>query len=142
MARRLVGGTPGGLFDGKLAPEQVFAYPGQRYVLWVASKNGSPPQVLLAKQGGPLLAELTARSFDDSGFPSGERPSVHLQALVNAATALVRASRPSATPRPTVAALRSLQQAVTAAGDRVVADIQANACKVLNAGCFAAGTKL
>jgi hypothetical protein len=41
-----------------------------------------------------------------------------------------------------VAALRALQQEVTTAAMRVAADIQANACKVLNAGCFAAGTKL
>jgi hypothetical protein len=138
VAGRLGGGTQGGLFDGKLAPERLIPYNGTTYVLWVA-RDSAGVKVKVAERTGPsayrFIGELTAQSFDDTGFSGSARPSVHLQALRTAAASLAQAVRNNVP----LAQLRPLQDAVTAAQDVVAADIVANACRVLNAGCFPAG---
>ena len=65
----------------------------------------------------------------------------HIGDLIAAASALHAASKTKtgASPFPD---LQTKQAAVTTAENVLVQDILANACKALNAGCFAAGTKL
>jgi hypothetical protein len=106
-------------------------------VLW-ATQDG---KVKVAQQTGAgsykLIGELTAKSFDDTGKRGADRPTAHLAALVKAARAFANVPK-NATPER----LAQLQAAVAASEAKVVGDILANACKALNAGCFAAGTKL
>jgi hypothetical protein len=85
------------------------------------------------------VAELTTSSF------AGADPQAHFGALVSTAQALQAAARrnPQQPPgRDTVPTLQRLQQAVTDAQGVLVQDILNHACRVLTAGCFAAGTLL
>jgi hypothetical protein len=85
------------------------------------------------------VAELTTSSF------AGAASQAHFGALVSAAQALQAAARrdPQRPPgQNTVPDLQRLQQAVTDAQRVVAQDILAHACRVLTAGCFAAGTLL
>jgi hypothetical protein len=89
--------------------------------------------------GGRLVAELSTSSFAGAG------PQAHFGALVSAAQGLQAAARrnPQQPPGPdTVPNLDRLQRAVTDAQGVLVQDILAHACRVLTAGCFAAGTLL
>jgi hypothetical protein len=85
------------------------------------------------------VAELSTSSF------AGADPQAHFGALVSAAQGLQAAARrnPQQPPGPdTVPTLDRLQRAVVDAQGVVVQDILAHACRVLTAGCFAAGTLL
>ena len=141
------GGTNAALFTGKLAQERIFSYQNQNYVLWVAQENGKT-NVKVAVQGTggyKLIGVLTAASFDNMGITDpNAQPTTHLNALIGAATALYQATKPNgqAPAKGKFLSLRQLQQAVTQVEDVVITDILANACKTLNTGCFAAGTKL
>jgi hypothetical protein len=138
------GGTSGGLFDGKLAPERVFTYQKQSYVLWVAQEKGQTKVKVALNTGSgyQLIGALTAQSFDTTISPNA---GSDLGALVSASQALYQATKPNPkqkADKSTLPNLRQLQQALVAAQNAVVQDILASACKALNAGCFAAGTKL
>ncbi len=94
----------------------------------------SPTTLQYAQEVGESLAALRRTAV------------AHIGDLAGAARALHAASKqrpqPGASPANPLPALKALQRAVAAAEDVVVADILASACKALNAGCFAAGTKL
>jgi len=146
MLRRLVAALTskfrssngGSRFDGALPPPRSFTYNNTGYVLWTAKDSGGI-KVKVGKATGSDAPILTASQFDDTGKTGNDRPSVHFQNLVNAATAYVTAVQSGTA---TSATLTSAQNAIGAAEDVLIADILANACKALNTGCFAAGTKL
>ena len=138
------GGTSGGLFDGKVAAERTFTYNGQSYVLWVAQQAGKTKVKVAQKVNGNYQfvngdGVLTAASFDTSISPNAKND---LNALAGTAQSLYQATKQKTAAKNAILNLRQLQQAVTNAEDVVVKDILANACTALNAGCFAAGTKL
>ena len=104
-------------------------------------------KVKMAEQslvGYKYIEALRAASFSNTVTPGlDDRSAVaHIGDLIAAASALqYRASKTKtgASPFPD---LQTKQAAVTTAENVLVQDILANACKALNAGCFAAGTKL
>jgi hypothetical protein len=132
--------VPNKTTTGKMAQEVPFTYPanGPTYVLWVA-QNSYGVNVKVGKGAMPgttFIGDLTASSFDNTVSPTA---TADINALINAAKAFVAAAKQAG---GNFAALATQQAALTAAENVVVTDIKNNACKLLNAGCFAAGTKL
>jgi hypothetical protein len=147
------GGVQGGLFDGRLAPEKPFDYLDNSYVLWVAEQadpvRGKVATVKVARRtaaGYRLVGVLTAASFDDTlRSDPAVPPTAHFNALVRAARLLQDAAKRDPRQPPnqnTLPTLQQRQREVTAAENALVQDIQADACTLLNAGCFGAGTLL
>jgi Pretoxin HINT domain/Bacterial Ig-like domain (group 3)/Bacterial Ig domain len=134
--------TPGDMFDGKLAAEKEFTYDQKIYVVW-AAKDKSGTKVKVAEKSGTtyhFIGVLSAKSFDNSVVSTAQ---TDINALKLAATNLASSAKPSAQQSGNAFnALKQLQTNVTNAENQVVNDIIAHACVVLNAGCFAAGTKL
>jgi hypothetical protein len=133
ITARLPGGSAsaGSRFRDAIATPANFQYNGQSYTLWVAREQGNVLKVKVWTAGWTDPRVLTARDFNNPGAQA------HLQALITAAVAVRNAT--------TTAATVAAQNALTAPGgplQTVIADIQANACMALNAGCFAAGTQL
>jgi hypothetical protein len=140
------GGVQGGLFDGRLAPEKTFDYRGKSYVLWVAEQadpvKGKVATVKVAERtaaGYRLVGVLTAASFDAGA------PQARLNDLLGKARDLQRAAKRDPRQPPnqnTLPTLQGLQRVIPEAENLLSQDIQAGACKLLNTGCFAAGTQL
>jgi hypothetical protein len=157
----VIGGTKKDkMFDGMLATPREFQYPetnGSTYILWVAQdKQGA--HVRIAKKIAPgvytRLGDLDSASFTSAVMSDQKTAKQHIDDLIAAAKALHTASKQSTGTTNPLINLQQKQLAVAtltpaaapnppnSAEDWVVADIKANACTVLNAGCFAAGTKL
>jgi len=140
----VAGGTrPGSdsLFNGILAPAKEFQYQNKTYALWAAQDKVGVKAFVAEKTttGYKIVTELTAKSF------TGTDPVQHIGTFLTAARTLHTASKtkPQAPANPNALPdLRTKQAAVAAAETVVMQDILANACLALNAGCFAAGTKL
>ena len=143
LMRRLVGtvanrvmslppfNATGPLYAGMIGVKQPFTYENQSYNLWVAKPRTGPLQIKIGK-GNDLVAVLT-ENFVDVRLSSGAR--ARRTAIITAAQAIVSAT--SATQA------NGLRAALAAAEQLFIqTDIPLNACTVLNAGCFAAGTKL
>ena len=143
MAKAVPTPFSGGLFAGKLAPEREFDYNGNHYVLWASKPSGGPNEVKVARKDGSaytFVGVLKGNSFSDAGATGASRPTAHLQALAAAASNLTDKLRQKTGAR--VDQVAPLQEAVAKAEDVLIKDIKANACMVLNTGCFAVGTKI
>ncbi|MCE9563257.1 MAG: HINT domain-containing protein [Planctomycetes bacterium] len=159
-----VSGTNAKLFDGKLAPERQFTYQDNTYVLWVAEVDKVGAVVKIAQITNPgvykYIGELNAASFGDRDTPNEYgSPTQHINDLIAAAKGLKNAvkTKPQQGAGNPLPALKAKQDAIaptalptnqavitatSALEDKVIADILHDACKALNTGCFAAGTKL
>jgi hypothetical protein len=158
VAVRLGGGASRGLFAGQMAPERTFSHNGIVYVLWVA-QDSTGPQVKVArvKAGGGFdyIGTLTAASFTNAlreGL-DGKNAQEHIDALILAAKALHTATKTAGTSTGALQQKRDAMatsaipapgtvSATSSAADKLIADVKNDACKALQAGCFAAGTKL
>ena len=108
-----------------------------QHILWSA-QNKVGVHVSIAQKVGTgykFICDLGASSF------TTDVARQHMGQFTSAAAELHRLSKQSTTGNA-LPGLMTKQAAVVTAEDLVVADIKANACKVLSAGCFAAGTKL
>jgi hypothetical protein len=141
-------GTNAPLFDGIMAPPVTFQYPvgGQNYVLWVAQKAGSKPQVFVAKQGATEpIGALSAKSFSNTAKAKDAVNDIQklIKEAQNYAADMKKAGKKGA--KATDMPLSQLQKeyaGLVAAQEQVKKDILGDACKVLNGACFAAGEKL
>ena len=127
------------LFNGIHAPAKEFAYQGNTYALWAAQDKVGVKVFVAEKSGGTykLVTDLTGKSF------AGTAAVQHIETFIASARALHGAVKTKqAAGTNAVPDLRNKQAAVSAAETVVMNDILANACVALNAGCFAAGTKL
>ncbi len=128
LASVMGGGNNAGAQTGALAPAQTFMYPTgstTQYTLYVTQTGGT----LKVQVSGPnsSVTLLTAASFTTKGA------AADLDAYAAAAT-----KYSTATPANSSALLT----AYTNAANKLIADIQNNACQALGQGCFAMGTKL
>ncbi len=147
----LSGGGTGtsALYAGLLSPVVGFTYQGTQYQLWVSKVNGQGAvkgvvKVAQVVGGRPqFLKVLTAADFTNSAVTTA---TADINALVTAAGAAATASTlpkpPAKPPASQLATMQAAAQALPTAEQQVIKDILANACLALNAGCFAAGTRL
>jgi hypothetical protein len=133
------------LYAGLLSPVVPFTFRGTQYQMWVA-KDAGKGVVKIAKvvSGRPqFLKVLTAADFDSSAVTTA---ATDISTLISAAGAMATAStlpKSPAKPQPSqLTAMQTASQALPPAEQQVIKDTLANACIALNAGCFAAGTKL
>jgi hypothetical protein len=134
------------MYDGLLSPIIQFSYQKVDYVLWVAQKGSGTPKVFVAPKGAAKpIGALTAASFSNN--EKATKATTDIANLITAAqkyaadvkAAGKKGAKASAIP---LSQLTREQKDLGDAAAQVVKDIKNDACKVLNAGCFAAGTKL
>ncbi len=135
---RVTGGSGDEMFKGIVSEKKEFDYGGKNYVLW-AVQSGTTVKVKLAEKVNgqwKLIAELKDANFTTTAAKGD------YTALFGKAKSLADATKPNAQNKnpAAIAALASLSTQVKSAENTLAGD--ANACGVLNAGCFAAGTKL
>ncbi len=135
---RLNSGSSDEMFKGIVSEKKEFDYGGKNYVLW-AVQSGTTVKVKLAEKVNgqwKLIAELKDANFTTTAAKGD------YTALFGKAKSLADATKPNAQNKnpAAIAALASLSTQVKSAENTLAGD--ANACSVLNAGCFAAGTKL
>ena len=153
----VAGGTASpDVYDGMIGTAREFRYGGRVYRLFAAQDGSkttaagvSPVRrkvsVKVAEhtaQGDKLVAVLVSRNFDDR---KDANSATDLDGLVNAARGLVttvRRGNGGTAQTLTPAAVAAQTAALRAAEDAVVRHIFQDACRVLTAGCFAAGTRL
>jgi hypothetical protein len=131
------------MYKGMLGKEPApFTYGGEQYILWVAQEGliRKTNVVKVAVRDRATGQYRFVNSLKPTDF-SGEAPG-RMTALIAKANELVQKTKPQENRKTIPAALATLRAELRAAEDAVVADIRANACKALNAGCFAADTKL
>ncbi len=129
LASVLGGGNNAGAQTGSLAPAQTFVSPAgstTQYTLYVTQTGGT----LKVQVSGPnnSVTLLTAASFQGSKTAAND-----LDAYAAAATKYSTATSANSS---------ALLTAYTNAANKLIADIQNNACQALGQGCFAMGTKL
>jgi len=142
LTAALGGGTKGGLLDGAMTELVKFGYQEQQYALWVA-QTPDGPKVKVAVQEGNGYRFLTV--LEAGSFSNAAGVQDRIKAQINTAKALDALSRPNPNAKPnqkTALAIKQKQAEVLTAARLVAQDIQANACMVLNTGCFAAEVKL
>ncbi len=156
VATRLGGGASRGLFAGQMAPQRTFSHNGVVYMLWVA-QDTTGPQVKVARVPAPntfvYIGTLTDASFTNATKAGldGQSAKAHINALISAAQALHTATKTHGTSATVLKQKRdamstnappSVVADTSSAADKLIEDIKNDACKALQAGCFAAGTKL
>ncbi len=128
LASVLGGGNNAGAQTGSLAPAQTFVSPAgstTQYTLYVTQTGGTLKVQVSGPNGSVTL--LTASSF------STKSAAADLDTFRGAAVQYSTATSANAS---------ALQTAYTNAANKLIADIQNNACQALGQGCFAMGTKL
>jgi len=159
-----VGGA-GAAFKGQIGQRYAFEYNGKTYQFIVARQTGTKAVVVRVILDGKVVTELTEKQINDnSALPAAAKPGMvaKLNAMLSAARSLdaaLQASRerakvkkaqrhanrhgeappPPSSLKPTLATqAKALRDASTA----LAADLHQYGCAAINAGCFAAGTKL
>ena len=156
VAGKVVLALPGGsnLPNGTIA-SKALASPNQDYLL-AAVQDGKDVRVELYKKDALNQYKRFGTGLTDKAFTTFVLPTAqggdtktakeHMTAFAAAAKAVSDKSRqkPTATVSAAtiMAELKVLKAAYPTAEARVLADIAANACIALQAGCFATGTKL
>ncbi len=146
------------LFAGKLGSVYEFDYKGNHYGLWLVRENTMAGLKIAQKVNNEwkLVSKLKASDFTTAHGEGLTGTAIsHATDLINKAQEYINSFKKNPSgPKLSLSALKEkLKQLVGRHGandpvanyshmDKVVADIQANACKALNLGCFAAGTKL
>jgi hypothetical protein len=154
LATVAMAAIPGGSLGlpPKIIAQKPFTYPdpgGKQYLLY-AYQDGAAVKVEIAEKITSGWRRLAGRPLDAQAFTSAITPGLdgqtakqHMRAFADKAKKLSDAARNKPVAGTTAAAaLKSAREAYTLAETRLLADIAANACVALNAGCFAAGTKL
>ena len=139
---RVTSGAGDDMFKGLLTDKKDFAYnsPTQtpNYGIWAVQNTTTAKVRLGEKVNGQwkLLADLKESNFTTTASKA------HFNDLLNKSKALSDAAKPTATNKNPAAIADLKNKSTDVKNAEALLALDANACAVLNAGCFAAGTKL
>ncbi|MDY3557152.1 polymorphic toxin-type HINT domain-containing protein, partial [Gemmata sp. JC717] len=152
VAKGLGGGVITGAESGKLTSTQfTFVYKGKSFKL-VPVEAGTASQLKIIHQSeGNKVHVFTAKDFDGVALAKYQEVMAAEVAVRSAASGPTRvaikqnvngAGTTGPQPKAKFADLKAKQAVLDTKLAYLTAYLQANGCKYLNAGCFAAGTKL